>query len=159
MRTAEATTTIDIAAPIDLVWKVMTDLRGYAAWNPFIVNVEDAPAVLTVGSTFRLHVKWARGGGATSGERVTRLEPPDGRAAVLSYRYTDFLDRIGGLHAERIQLLESFAGGTRYWTSEEFRGCLVPLLPLAQVRDGFERQAQALKSHAESLRPASRGTA
>ncbi len=162
MRTAEATTSIDIAAPIELVWKVMTDLRAYSAWNPFIVRVDDAPAVLAIGSTFRLHVRWARGGGARSAERITRLEPPDGRAAVFSYRAVGVLDRTGVLRADRIQLLESLhdgTGGTRYYTVEEFGGCLVPLLPLGQIRDGFERQAEALKRRAESMRSATRGGA
>lgn len=152
---------IDIAAPIEVVWAVMLDLGAYAAWNPFIVEVEGAPARVEVGSRFRLHVKWAKGGKASSGEVVTRLVPPIStsageaggvREAELRYRFTGALDALNLVRAERVQALTELPGGqTRYFTEEVFTGLLTVFLPIGDVRDGFDRHARALKQRAESL--------
>ena len=55
------------------------------------------------------------------------------------------------------QTLEERAGGvTLYRSDETFRGLLASSVPLADVQDGFERHARALKARAEELsrRPA-----
>lgn len=148
-----ATAEIDIAAPIEVVWSAMLDLHAYPAWNPFIVRVEGAPDVVEIGSRFRLHVRWASGGKASSDEVVTRLSPPSGGGgAELGYRFTGPLDRFGLVRADRLQTLRSLSSGeTRYWTEEVFRGLLTAFLPLSAVRDGFSRHARALKARAESM--------
>lgn len=142
---------IDIAAPIERVWAVMLDLGAYSAWNPFIVNVEGAPARVEIGSRLHLHVRWRSGGDARSTEVVTRLLPPSEGRAELAYRFTGWLDTLGLVRAERVQTLEALPSGrVRYWTEDAFRGLLTAFLPLADVQDGFERHARALKERAES---------
>lgn len=152
-----AQTEIAIDAPIALVFEVMLDLARYHEWNPFIVRVDGASGAPKAGDAIRLHVRWSSGGGNSSGERVTRVEHPaltgaGSLSAALEYDFTGPLSALGLVRATRVQTLEQQPGEpTRYATKEEFRGLLVRFLPLAEVQDGFERHARALKARAESL--------
>lgn len=148
--------TIEIDAPIDVVWQVMLDTDAYGAWNPFVVRAE-TPHPAAVGNPIVLHVRWADGRGARSPERITAVEPPtttaDGTAtALLSYRYEGLPSRLRLVRGVRHQRLTQRAGGpTTYDTVEEFSGPLVPLAGPARVADGFRRHAAALKQRAEEL--------
>lgn len=147
---------VEIDAPIELVWQVMLDVGAYGSWNPFIHRVDAAREELRVGSAFRLHVRWPEGGGASSGEVVTRLDPPasDGalRRGAWEYEFTGWLARLGLVRATRVQHVEQRDGGPTIWrTREEFRGALAALIPLTKVQAGFDTHAAALKQRAESL--------
>jgi hypothetical protein len=148
---------IAINAPIEEVFRVMLDLSRYHEWNPFIVSVKGAPAAPKVGDAVRLRVRWSNGGGATSGERITRVEPPAQAAdsslrAAFEYVFTGPLDALGLVRATRVQTLDQQPGGpTIYRTTETFHGLLVLFVPLRYVQDGFERHARALKARAESI--------
>jgi len=148
--TAEAT--IDIDAPPEHVWAVMTDFSRYHEWNPFIVGVEQA-GPLALDARMRLRVRWHDGTTASSGEQITELDPPAGdRPGCLAYRFTGPLPTFGLVRATRVQRVEPLpAGRTRYFTRERFTGLLVRALPLAKVQDGFDRHARALKARAEQL--------
>ena len=57
---------LDIDAPPEVVWEVLTDLAAYGEWNPFITS--------SVGT-------------AEVGEKlVNRMEPPGGMAATDAWR-------------------------------------------------------------------------
>lgn len=150
-----ARASIDIQAPIDTVWAIMIELRRYHEWNPFIIAVRDAPDQMKVGARFRLRVKWANGGQADSWETVTHLTLPTTAdrgpaSAVLTYRYSSWLARLGLVRATREQHLTQVVGQpTRYRTQETFSGPLAGFLPLADVEEGFQRHATALKTRAE----------
>ncbi len=142
-----AESSIEIAAPIDLVWQVMTEVERYHEWNPFIVSVY-SDGKLEVGGAMTLHVRWAGGGGAKSRERVTRMDRPH----AFEYCFTGWMSTLALVRATRIQTLEELApGATRYNTREEFRGLIAGAIPLAKVQQGFVAHAQALKARAESL--------
>ena len=159
MALAQAEATID--APVDLVWSVMLDLPAYGEWNPFIVRADrSGGAEPAVGDDLRLHVKWRRGGGATSSERISRLEPPradgDTTRALLEYEYLGLVARLRLVNGFRQQSLEQRAGGpTVYRTTEDFSG-LAARVVVPMVQDGFARHAAALKARAESLAGARR---
>lgn len=53
MNAIEVESVIDIDAPPEAVWRVLTDFASYRDWNPFIV---DASADLRVGGLVRLSV-------------------------------------------------------------------------------------------------------
>ena len=94
MPIAEAS--IEIAAPIERVWSVMVDVARYGEWNPFLHRI-DAREPPRAGSELILHVKWSSGGGATSRERITRLEAPAGGRALLEYEFLGVLHTIGAV--------------------------------------------------------------
>ena len=63
---------VEIDAPIEVVWRVMVETESYAAWNPFVVWAETAqPAA--VGNPIVLQVTWANGGRSRSPERISAL--------------------------------------------------------------------------------------
>jgi hypothetical protein len=95
---------IEIDAPLDVVWSVMLDTAAYGEWNPFVERIDgDSPPA--VGVPVVLHVRWASGRTTSSPERITAVEPPrdvDGvRTAVLSYEYEGLPDRLGLVHSVR----------------------------------------------------------
>lgn len=147
---------LEIDAPLALVWEVMLDTGRYAEWNPFVVRAETAepPAV---GNPIVLHVRWADGRGTRSPERITALEPPHTDAsgtttALMSYVYEGLPARLGLVRGVRHQRLTQHPGTpTTYATVEEFRGPLVRLAGPGRVADGFRRHAEGLKRRAEEL--------
>lgn len=152
-----AQTEIEIQAPIAVVWSVMIDLQRYRDWNSFIIDVRHLPDRLELGVRFQLWVRWANGSQANAWETLTELAAPaprDGstRSAGLAYRYSSWLAQIGLVQATREQRLTQADGQpTLYRTHEVFRGLLAKYIALADVQDGFRRQALALKARAEAL--------
>ena len=151
--------TIEIEAPIEVVWAIMLDTGSYAEWNPFIVRIETSEPPV-VGAPIKLHVRWSNGGSTTSPERITVIEPPstteqnDSGAvatATLAYVYEGLPAKLGLVRGTRYQRLSQAPGGpTRYDTVEEFSGPLVRLAGPNRVADGFRRHAEALKARAEA---------
>jgi uncharacterized protein YndB with AHSA1/START domain len=152
---ANPSTSVEIEAPLDLVWEVMLDTASYGEWNPFCYRIDcDAPPA--VGVPVRLHVRWSNGRKATSPERITAVEPPHDtqgvRTALLSYEYAGLPHRLGLVHSVRHQTLTQSPGGpTRYDTVQELTGPLVRLAGPARITDGFRRHAEGLKARAEAL--------
>lgn len=155
---AEASISID--APLELVWQVMLDVDRYPAWNPFVTRVEGLSGAPRAGQSMRLHVAFKDGSRVVSREEISRVEPPstasDGtRRAALEYAFRGPLHALNLVRGSRLQTLTSTSEGTTlYRSEEEFRGVFTMFLPLANVRDGFERHAKALKTRAEELRRA-----
>jgi hypothetical protein len=151
--TADPRASIEIDAPLDVVWQTMLDTEEYGEWNPFVVRVETAqpPAV---GNPIVLHVRWANGKSTRSPEVITAVEPPavgvDGKTALLSYEYAGLPSKLGLVRGTRHQRLTQAPGGpTSYDTVEEFSGPLVRLAGPGRVAEGFRRHAEALKRRAE----------
>ena len=142
---------IEIDAPIEVVWSVMLDASSYGEWNPFIERAEtaDPPAV---GNPIVLHVRWANGKTTRSPERINEVSPPTDGAACLAYVYEGLPSKLGLVRGIRFQRLTALGEGrTRYDTVEEFSGPLVPFAGPGRVADGFRRHAEGLKARAESL--------
>lgn len=139
-------TEIEINAPVETVWDVLTDLGHYGEWNPFIVSSAGEVAV---------------------GQKLTnRMEPPEGKAitfkptvtVVEANRTFEWLGRLGapgifdGRH--RFDLEPNDDGGTRLTHTEKLSGILVrPLRKSLDTRTirGFEQMNSALKSRSEAL--------
>lgn len=137
---------IEIRAPIDIVWRVLTDFESYPDWNPHIRRVR---------------------GSAREGARVTIYSrPPGGRTVVLRptvvtwsppnelrWRATFVSGALfTGEHGFRLD--ETGPGRVRFVQDETFTGLLVPLyarLRLARTRKGFDLVNQALRERAETL--------
>lgn len=137
-------TSIDIDAPPEIVWEMLTDLDEYATWNPFVVSASGTVAV---------------------GERLTnRLQPPGGKAMTFRPTVTEvepertfeWLGHLGvrGLFDGRHRFeLQATPTGTHLVHREDFSGILVRLMKRSldsRTAAGFEAMNAALKARAEA---------
>lgn len=133
---------VDIDAPADAVWTVVTDLEAYADWNPFM---ERASGSLQVGERLEITM---RPGTRTMTFRPTVQE-------IIARRSIRWLGRLpvpglfDGAHWLNVEPLD--AGRSRFSQREEFSGLLVPLVGslLRDTEEGFAAMNEALKRRVE----------
>ena len=136
---------IEIRAPLDVVWRVLTDFDAYPAWNPHVRRVIGKPRV---GGRLAIHTRPP--GGRTVVMRPIILEwtPP----RELRWRATFVSPRMfSGEHG--FSLEELGPSRVRFSQDETFSGLMVPLyaqLRLASTRLGFAQMNEALRTRAES---------
>lgn len=140
----EIETAVEIEAPVERVWEVLTDFSSYPEWNPFILAIKGRPQ--------------------TGTRLVVTIRPPgrkamDFRPNVIAAREGKELRWLGRLLApgifdgEHIHELEELAPGrTRYVQREKFRGVLVPFMKsmLEDTEKGFQAMGEALRQRAEA---------
>jgi hypothetical protein len=108
---------VDIQAPPDRVWAVLTDLAAYPEWNPFIVRAE---GVVEPGRRLTLTMKPVGGRAMTLRPRLVAV------TIQRELRWRGVLGIPGLMDAEHTFLLQPHAGDTRLIQQETFRGILVP---------------------------------
>jgi uncharacterized protein YndB with AHSA1/START domain len=128
---------IDIAAPAEVVWEVLTDFDRWPQWNPEVKSMSwDGP--LAPGSAFR----WKAGPGTI----VSTLEEID------RPRYVRWRGRTMSIAAIHEWRLEERDGGTHVETEETFFGALARLLRRSlqkQLDSALEEGLEHLKREAE----------
>lgn len=137
-------TDIEITAPPETVWDVLTNLDEYRDWNPFIISAT---------------------GNVEVGERlINRMQQPGSRAMTIKPTVTEvetgrtfeWLGVLGipGVFDGRHRFeLEETVTGTRLVQSEQFRGILVRFMRKmidTSTRQAFEQMNSALKERAEA---------
>ena len=140
----EITTTIDIDAPIETVWRRLTDLESHQTWNPFITS---AAGTVAEGETIEATMTPAGRKPQTFRPTVTVADEPTAFEWLGSVGPGGIFD---GRHSFR---LEPIDGGTRFTQSEQFTGILArPLLMTMRsaVTEGFESMNRSLKDLCES---------
>lgn len=137
-------THIDIDAPPQRVWKVLTDFDHYHEWNPF-ARIAGRPT-----ENARLHVELTPPGGRTTRFRptVTRVEKGH------ELRWLGHLVVPGLFDGEHRFVLDPLDDGERTTLThaEEFSGVLAPLvwrLIETGTERGFEEMNAALKRRVE----------
>jgi hypothetical protein len=136
-------TTIDIAAPPERVWSILTDFPAHQQWNPFITTISGE---LERGGRLSITVEPPGGKGMTF--RPTLL-------AVQPNRELRWLGRFllpGLFDGEHYFLLDPIPEGTRFRHGENFGGLLVRMMGamgLANIEQGFAAMNRALKARAE----------
>lgn len=135
-------TEIDIPAPPQAVWKVLTDGPAYAGWNPFIRSMSGA--VVAGGRlTNRMHP--AGGSAMTFRPRVLVANP----ARELRWIGRLGLPRI--FDGEHYFRLEPHGSGTRLVHGETFRGLLLWVMKVDRFRDDFTAMNLALRDRVVTL--------
>jgi hypothetical protein len=137
-------TSIEIAAPPDRVWQVISDLESFSSWNPFITK---AMGRLAVGDTLSITI--APPGGRPMNFKPKLLEvDPDHRIRWIGR----FL--VPGLFdGEHLLQVEPLGGGrSRFTQSERFTGLLTWFSgkTFSRTRAGFEAMNAALKQRSET---------
>jgi hypothetical protein len=137
-------TEIDIAAPVERVWAVLTDFPAFPEWNPFLREVD---GVLAPRARLRVRIQPPGGRAITFRPVVLRVEP----SRHLAWRGHTLVP--GLFDGEHAFTLEPLGAGVRLVHGENFSGVLVPLLRRSletTTRQGFEAMNAALKARCES---------
>ena len=138
--------TVEIEAPVELVWEILLDFTNYEKWNEFCPRVHND--ALEPGAAVDMMVDL--GNGLTRQlEYITLVEPGKTIAWGMENKPGD------PIHAVRTQSLTSL-GPERcsYVTFDQFSGVAVPdmmKIMAKPVEDGFNKCAYGLKAYAESL--------
>ena len=136
---------IEIAAPAQRVWEILTDLPRYPEWNPFTQKVE---STLELGAEVHLHTRLRGEGLAHRIEYITEHVPGERICwgMTMGPRFV--------LAAKRRQILTpEGANRTRYLTDDTISGLLTPIVMMfwgEAMQRGFDGVAAALKKRAES---------
>lgn len=135
--------TIDIDAPPDAVWQVLTDVAAYVEWNPFMtIN----PPPTAVGDRLTVVIRPGRRK-MTFRPTVTTFEPGSQISWIGRFLIRGLVDGAHTLAVERLP-----DGTTRFRQREDFRGVLVPLLGsmLRRTNEGFAAMNTALSARVTS---------
>lgn len=126
-----------IAADIDTVWRLITDVGQWPEWNPDIKEVK-LDGELVEGASFR----W-KSGPSTITSTVRQLDPP---------RFVGWTGTTMGIQAIHVWHLEQADGGTRVETEESWDGFPVRLLKgrmRKMLQEAIDSGLQHLKAEAE----------
>jgi len=140
--------TVEIDAPRELVWAVLTDYEKYPEWNPYTVKVE---TTLELGTPIVLYLPDP----AKPGETFRNVEWLSVIDAPHHLQYNTGTE-IPGIHAIRDQWVEDLGDGrSAYRTTDVFTGEIAQLVFDTQgewVRNGFNAVARTLKARVEQIR-------
>jgi len=134
---------IEIAAPAQRVWEILTDVAAYREWNPFMPRLDGE---VRVGARLRARLVIAGAPTLRPRLRVTRVDP--GRELAWVGRGP----LVRGERTMRIEPLD--ARRVRFAQRTEFTGPITPLLGwLDRYRPGMQAMNAALKARAEGAPP------
>ncbi|MGO4612599.1 SRPBCC family protein [Nocardia sp. 2YAB30] len=137
---------VDIDAPAELVWQVITDFPRYGEWNPFVsecrsslVPGEPIDMLVHIGGSRRKQREWIR-------------SHTPGRELGYSMKPVP----AGALHSLRSHTVTPLADNrTRYESHFELAGWLHPVVVALlgkNLRRGFAGMTDGIRKQAESLR-------
>lgn len=128
-----------IAAPPATVWALLTDARGYPAWNPTVVSIGG-----TIEAGQRIVLVPTLDPKRTLRLRVAELDPP--RRMVWASGMP-----LGLFKGVRTFALTDTGRGTSFRMEEVYSGPLAPIITAAipDLTESFEEFAEAVKVAAE----------
>jgi hypothetical protein len=135
---------VEIDAPAERVWQVVSDFARYAEWNPFIVRAAGEPRVGE-----RLDITITAPGMKPVSFRPRVLDVEPGRLIRWKGEFK-FPGLFDGRHALIVDPLDGER--SRFTTHEDVTGILLPFTGkvMAASQQGFELMARAVKERAEA---------
>lgn len=136
--------TLEINAPSEVVWEVITDFASYKEWNPFILECESS---LKPGDPIDLKVKLFA---FPQPQREWVKEFVPGRRFAYNMKPVPG----GALSSQRSHDLQPAGPATRYQSYFHLDGWLMPVvrgLMRSRLEAGFEGMTQGIKRRAEQL--------
>lgn len=139
------TTHIEIEAPKEKVWGILTDFPAYPQWNPFIKSISGEART---GAKLDVHLQPPGAKGITLHPQVLSAVP-DQELKWLGHLLVPGI--FDGEHHLLIQ--EEGADRITFVQEEAFKGVLVPFTGkmLDKTKQGFELMNEALKNRAEAM--------
>ncbi|WP_329412590.1 SRPBCC domain-containing protein [Nocardia vinacea] len=139
--------TVEIDAPAELVWQVITDLPRYGEWNPFCIECR---STLVPGEPIDMLV--ALSGSSPRRQREWMVSHTPGTELSYSMKPVP----LGALHSLRSHRVTALGPDrTRYESHFELGGWLRPLAVAAlgkSLQRGFAGMTEGIQKQAESLR-------
>ncbi len=136
-------TVVDIEAPPERVWQVLTDVSHYPEWNPMVHRVV-CPQGLVRGASITLSLEIRGQHFPRIPARVSVFEPD---------RAFAWKGGIAGLQTgEHYFVVHPWAGGTRVIHGERWNGLLVPPALMLLGRHLFDGYRQLNRALAERCR-------
>lgn len=140
--------TIEIDAPVDVVWRILADTEAYPEWNPYVLGLRGS---LEPGSTIALTIaqdNWAEP--LTVHPVIVTADPGEKLAWHGSPLVTGFLETDHYFTLEPVG-----SARTRLRHVEEFRGWLASRINHEEhhqhTRNAFRAMNEALARRAEAL--------
>lgn len=127
-----------INAPVETVWRILSDLENWPTWNKGVSKIGVSGPV-TAGTSFQ----WVASGARLS----SRLEE------VIPLRRIAWTGRMFGIRAVHVWELEAINGETRVRTEESFEGPIARLFRCSMKKvlaKTLSRGIASLKAAAES---------
>ena len=142
MRTVEAS--IDIAAPPERVWAVISDLNSFSGWNPFMTQ---ASGELVVGAQLSITIEPPGGKPMNFKPKILEVEPNRRLRWIGRFLIRGLFD---GEHVLQVEPLNS--GHTRFTQCERFSGVLTRVSGtlFSRTEAGFTAMNSALKQRCEA---------
>jgi len=144
--TKSLTTAIDIDAPPERVWQVLTDFAAYPQWNPFVRRLAGEPRA---GARLEADI------GNPGSEPMTFTPIVLVADAPHEFRWRGSLSVPRLFIGEHYFLLKPRSdGGTHLVHGELFKGALIPVMGEGfwnDTRRGLEAMNIAMKARAEAL--------
>ncbi|NUS91427.1 MAG: SRPBCC domain-containing protein [Nocardia sp.] len=137
---------VEVDAPAEVVWSVLTDFDRYSDWNPFISRCR---AELTVGAPIDMTVRQLAPGPIRMREWIRSVTPGQ------EFTYSMKPIPLGALRSKRAHTVTPLSDDrTRYESHFELDGWLAPLVGLLfgrGFRRGFPGMTTAAGREAERL--------
>ena len=140
--TKKIETKIQINAPAENVWKMLTNVEKYETWNSFL----KISNLSTPGERFRL--KTTLNDGSQMSFKPVLLQLGDGQMRWRGHFLMPGL--FTGAHEMVIRQLSE--NTCKFTHNEYFTGALVPFISLKKTKEAFEKMNQDLKRFAENER-------
>jgi hypothetical protein len=140
----EIRTEIEIDAPINVVWSILTDFTRHAEWNPFIREISGE---LRKGAQLQVNLG-APGKRAMKFKPIVQMVEPE-----KAFRWLGHLFISGLFDGEHIFEVEPAGkNATRFIQREKFNGILVGIFRKSldtDIKNGFIAMNEALKKEVE----------
>ena len=137
---------IEIDAPHELVWEVITDLQRYGEWNPFVVECR---STLKPGDPISMRVQIFDA--FAQPQREVIFENEEGKRICYGLSPKP----LGAMASHRCHVIEALPESrTRYHSQFRLEGWLAPLTRAlfgSRLERGFAAMTQAIGQRAELL--------
>jgi hypothetical protein len=132
---------VDIHAPADVIWKLLTSAKDFPRWNSTVTSIEGE---IREGERLKLRVPDVD---RTFSPKVSRLVPKE--SMVWSDGFAPMFQGV-----RTFELAARKDGTTGFTMHERFSGLMLPLIKgsLPDFGPMFERYAQDLKREAEGAK-------